>query len=191
MPHGQPQRAAGEGAAVQAEHEGAKRHPAAGDPVHADAGEVEVDESYLALTERKAPLSAKGRQSNTTKVMVAIAVEIFPKGFGRIRIKRLDRGNQENLQRQEMGQMLRDWQSRFPGRIESMATALKNVVPSHFADPSVFDFASVKATGQADVDQGDMAFDPILYPERFLPPVNIDLNAANFVSAQSSPTCNS
>ncbi len=61
-------------------------------------GEVEVDESYLALTERKAPLSAKGRQSNTTKVMVAIAVEIFPKGFGRIRIKRLDRGNQENLQ---------------------------------------------------------------------------------------------
>lgn len=30
--------------------------------------------------------------------MVAIAVEILPKGFGRIRIKRLDRGNQENLQ---------------------------------------------------------------------------------------------
>lgn len=61
-------------------------------------GEVEVDESYLALTERKAPLTAKGRQSNTTKAMVAIAVEILPKGFGRIRIKRLDRGNQENLQ---------------------------------------------------------------------------------------------
>jgi len=61
-------------------------------------GEVEVDESYLALTERKAPVSAKGRQSNTTKAMVAIAVEILPKGFGRIRIKRLDRGNQENLQ---------------------------------------------------------------------------------------------
>jgi tRNA 2-thiocytidine biosynthesis protein TtcA len=100
-------------------------------------------------------------------------------------------GNQENLQRQEMGQMLRDWQARFPGRIESMATALKNVVPSHFVDPSVFDFASVKATGEPDADQGDMAFDPILYPERFLPPVSIDLNAPNFVSGQSVLTCSS
>lgn len=61
-------------------------------------GEVEVDESYLALTDRKPPLSAKGRQSNTTKAMVAIAVEVLPKGFGRIRIKRLDRGNQQSLQ---------------------------------------------------------------------------------------------
>jgi ISXO2-like transposase domain len=61
-------------------------------------GEVEVDESYLALTDRKHPISAKGRQSNTTKAMVAIAVEVVPKGFGRIRIQRLDRGNQQNLQ---------------------------------------------------------------------------------------------
>ena len=30
--------------------------------------------------------------------MVAIAVEVLPKGFGRIRIQRLDRGNQQNLQ---------------------------------------------------------------------------------------------
>jgi tRNA 2-thiocytidine biosynthesis protein TtcA len=100
-------------------------------------------------------------------------------------------GNQENLQRQEMGQMLRDWQARFPGRIESMATALKNVVPSHFVDPSVFDFASVKATGQADADQGDIAFDPVLYPERFLPLAPIDLSAPNFVSGQAVPTCSS
>jgi transposase-like protein len=61
-------------------------------------GEVEVDESYLALTDRKHPISAKGRQSNTTKAMVAIAVEVLPKGFGRIRIQRLDRGNQQSLQ---------------------------------------------------------------------------------------------
>lgn len=100
-------------------------------------------------------------------------------------------GNQENLQRQEMGQMLRDWQARFPGRIESMATALKNVVPSHFADPSVFDFASVKATGQADAGVGDTAFDPVMYPERFLPPVSVDLNASNFVGNTSLPSCSS
>ena len=61
-------------------------------------GEVEVDESYLALTDRKHPISAKGRQSNTTKAMVAIAVEVVPDGFGRIRIQRLDRGNQQSLQ---------------------------------------------------------------------------------------------
>jgi hypothetical protein len=61
-------------------------------------GEVEVDESYLALTDRKHPISAKSRQSNTTKAMVAIAVEVVPDGFGRIRIQRLDRGNQQSLQ---------------------------------------------------------------------------------------------
>ncbi|ARV18625.1 hypothetical protein AEP_01681 [Curvibacter sp. AEP1-3] len=38
------------------------------------------------------------QQSNATKAMVAIAVEVLPKGFVRIRIKRLDRGNQQSLQ---------------------------------------------------------------------------------------------
>lgn len=57
--------------------------------------EVEVDESYLALTER---YSAKGRQNNTTMAVVMIAVEVLLKEFGRIRIKRRHRGNQENLQ---------------------------------------------------------------------------------------------
>lgn len=61
-------------------------------------GEVEVDESYLALTDRKHPISPKGRKSNTTKAMVAIAVEVLPKGFGRIRVQRLDRGTQDSLQ---------------------------------------------------------------------------------------------
>ena len=73
-------------------------------------------------------------------------------------------GSQENLQRQQMGQMLRDWQTRFPGRIESMATALKNVVPSHFMDPQAFDFTGIKATGVADPELGDTAFDPVEYP---------------------------
>jgi len=61
-------------------------------------GEVEVDETYLALTDRKFPLSSEGRKSNTTQIMVAIAVEMLqPKGFGRIRIRRIDKGNYENL----------------------------------------------------------------------------------------------
>lgn len=44
-------------------------------------GEVEVDETYLALTDRKTPASAVGRKSRTTKALVAIAVEMLqPKG---------------------------------------------------------------------------------------------------------------
>jgi transposase-like protein len=61
------------------------------------SGEVEVDESYLALTNRKSPISPVGRQSNTTKVLVAIAVEINRRGFGRIRIQQIERGDYEHL----------------------------------------------------------------------------------------------
>jgi transposase-like protein len=61
-------------------------------------GEVEIDESYLALTDREKPLNKHGRKSNTTKILVAIAVEIKdPKGFGRIRIQQIDKGDTENL----------------------------------------------------------------------------------------------
>jgi tRNA 2-thiocytidine biosynthesis protein TtcA len=73
-------------------------------------------------------------------------------------------GSQDNLQRQHMGQMLRDWQTQYPGRIESMATALQNVVPSHFMDPRAFDFKGVRATGVANLEDGDTAFDPVTYP---------------------------
>jgi tRNA 2-thiocytidine biosynthesis protein TtcA len=43
-------------------------------------------------------------------------------------------GSQENAQRKQIKAMLRDWDARFPGRIVSIATAMKNVVPSHLAD---------------------------------------------------------
>ena len=53
-------------------------------------GLVEIDETYLAITDRLTPISAKRRKSKTTKVVVGIAVEILtPKGFGRIRLRRV------------------------------------------------------------------------------------------------------
>ena len=52
-------------------------------------------------------------------------------------------GSQPNLQRQVIGDMLKDWDKRFPGRIESMFSALQNVVPSHLADTELFDFAGL------------------------------------------------
>ena len=67
-------------------------------------------------------------------------------------------GSQENLQRKQIGNMLREWEKKYPGRIESMFTALQNVVPSHLMDTSRFDFKNIKTTGVADAD-GDKAFD--------------------------------
>ncbi len=67
-------------------------------------------------------------------------------------------GSQENLQRQLIGDMLRDWQKRYPGRIENMAIALQNVVPSHLMDATLHDFKNLRASGVPDAE-GDKAFD--------------------------------
>ncbi|MCZ8219366.1 MAG: tRNA 2-thiocytidine(32) synthetase TtcA [Acidovorax sp.] len=72
-------------------------------------------------------------------------------------------GSQENLQRKQIGQMLRDWQQLYPGRIENMAVALRNLVPSHFMDPRQFDFKGLVPNGVQDAD-GDKAFDAEAFP---------------------------
>ncbi|HSO45856.1 MAG TPA: tRNA 2-thiocytidine(32) synthetase TtcA [Rhodoferax sp.] len=72
-------------------------------------------------------------------------------------------GSQENLQRQLIGQMLRDWEKQYPGRTETMFTAMQNVVPSHLMDVNRYDFKNIKITGQADVD-GDKVFDEEEFP---------------------------
>lgn len=72
-------------------------------------------------------------------------------------------GSQTNLQRVQIGNMLRDWEKQYPGRAETMFTALQNVVPSHLMDAKRFDFKGLKPTGEASVD-GDLAFDPPTFP---------------------------
>ncbi len=67
-------------------------------------------------------------------------------------------GSQENLQRQNVKAMLQDWNRRFPGRIESMFSALQNVAPSHLIDKNLYDFKGI-ATSDAPVKDGDTAFD--------------------------------
>src|SRR6478672_6981869 len=68
-------------------------------------------------------------------------------------------GSQENLQRKQVGAMLREWERKFPGRIENMFSAMQSIVPSHLLDTRAFDFKGLKATGVADAE-GDKAFDP-------------------------------
>ncbi|MEN9537913.1 MAG: hypothetical protein RLZZ126_148 [Pseudomonadota bacterium] len=67
-------------------------------------------------------------------------------------------GSQENLQRKQVGNWLREWDKQFPGRVDNMAKALANVVPSHLMDGALFDFHGLQATGMPDVN-GDLAFD--------------------------------
>ncbi|KAF4516507.1 hypothetical protein B566_EDAN003254 [Ephemera danica] len=67
-------------------------------------------------------------------------------------------GTQENLQRQKIREMMEDWDRRYPGRTESVMTAMQNVVPSHLADKGFFDFVGL--TLETPVAEGDIAFDP-------------------------------
>jgi tRNA 2-thiocytidine biosynthesis protein TtcA len=68
-------------------------------------------------------------------------------------------GSQDNLQRQQVKQMLREWEKKFPGRIDNIFRSLQNIAPSHMMDRALFDFQRVEADGEADAN-GDRAFDP-------------------------------
>ena len=57
--------------------------------------------------------------------------------------------------------MLKEWDRKHPGRVDTMFTALQNIVPSHLADGTHYDFKGLTLTGVAD-DEGDKAFDPRL-----------------------------
>lgn len=53
-------------------------------------------------------------------------------------------GSQTNLQRQHIKAMLQQWDREFPGRIETIFTAMQHVVPSQGVDRTLFDFAALK-----------------------------------------------
>ena len=83
-------------------------------------------------------------------------------------------GSQVNLQRQQVKEMLRDWERRFPGRVNNLFRGLANVVPSHLLDTALYDFRGLVANGIANPD-GDHAFDPPMMsqslPENTLQPL--------------------
>ena len=67
-------------------------------------------------------------------------------------------GSQENLQRKQVSAMLQEWEKKHPGRLENMFSALQNIVPSHLADGTHYDFKGLQITGVPSAD-GDKAFD--------------------------------
>ena len=73
-------------------------------------------------------------------------------------------GSQDKLQRVQVGNMLREWDKKCPGRLDNMLKALQNVVPSHLMDRQLFPFETLQTTGMTD-ENGDTAFD-----EEPLPP---------------------
>ena len=67
-------------------------------------------------------------------------------------------GSQENLQRKQIKGLMREWEKKFPGRVESIFSSLSTVVPSHLMDQSLFGFKDLKTDGVAN-PLGDIAFD--------------------------------
>jgi len=67
-------------------------------------------------------------------------------------------GNQDNLQRVQVKQMIHEWERRHPGRIDNLLGAMGHVVPSHLMDRNLYPFATVRARGVPE-PQGDIAFD--------------------------------
>ncbi len=56
-------------------------------------------------------------------------------------------GSQANLKRRETKELMREWEKRFPGRIDTIFGALGRVTPSHLLDRSQFDFGAIGSTG--------------------------------------------
>ena len=53
-------------------------------------------------------------------------------------------GSQDNLQRVQIKKMLAEWERQFPGRTETIFSAIRNVSPSQLADVDLFDFSSLR-----------------------------------------------
>ena len=73
-------------------------------------------------------------------------------------------GSQKNLQRQVIKDMMREWDKKFPGRLETMFTALRNVQPSHLVDNVLYDFQGLQIDNENMVNNAattnQMPFDP-------------------------------
>ncbi|MFQ1050739.1 tRNA 2-thiocytidine(32) synthetase TtcA [Avibacterium paragallinarum] len=68
-------------------------------------------------------------------------------------------GSQPNLQRQVVKEMLQKWDRQYPGRIETMFSAMQNIIPSHLCDKNLFNFKDLQRGQTLEGIEGDIAFD--------------------------------
>ncbi|OFV49195.1 tRNA 2-thiocytidine biosynthesis protein TtcA [Oligella sp. HMSC09E12] len=73
-------------------------------------------------------------------------------------------GSQENLKRQEINRMIRQWEKESPKKVWNTYKALANIVPSHLMDRELFDFVNLRPDFQ-DNPEGDIAFDSEPFPD--------------------------
>ncbi len=66
-------------------------------------------------------------------------------------------GSQENLQRQAIKQMLHSWEREYPGRTDTIFSALSRVSPSQLADTDLFDFMNLRVDRSAPVSEPPFA----------------------------------
>jgi tRNA 2-thiocytidine biosynthesis protein TtcA len=64
-------------------------------------------------------------------------------------------GSQDNMQRVAVKKMLSAWEREYPGRTETIFSALKNIEPAHLADPRRFDFAGLEARRIAPMSEAE------------------------------------
>ena len=76
-------------------------------------------------------------------------------------------GSQAGLQRNAVKEMLAQWERQFPGRIDAIFGAIKNVAPSQLADTTLFDFAGL-TNGKLKIDQ-----DESMEIESFIRAINV------------------
>ena len=60
-------------------------------------------------------------------------------------------GSQVGLQRNAVKDMLKQWERQFPGRVDTIFGAIKNVAPSQLADTELFDFVGL-TRGRLDIE---------------------------------------
>ncbi len=82
-------------------------------------------------------------------------------------------GSQDNLQRQQLKAMLRDWERRWPGRVETIFNSLAHVQPSHLLDRHLFDFAGLRAQ-EMPFPEGGIVFDEEPIPAAAIPLRRVD-----------------
>jgi len=76
-------------------------------------------------------------------------------------------GSQDGLQRNVVKSMLISWEREFPGRIDSIFGAIKNVSPSQLADTSLFDFTGLQ------LDRGTVSDSAGLEVETYIRALNL------------------